>query len=58
MDIYLPADFHQLHHNAPDDWRDVSTASRRESLALHDSERCTDLIDPKNRCADPLWRVF
>jgi len=24
MDIYLPADFHELHDSVADDWRDVS----------------------------------
>jgi hypothetical protein len=58
MDIYLPADFHELHDAAADDWRDLSTSAlidgeRRAAREL--SERPSDSF---NGCADPLWRVF
>lgn len=57
MDIYLPADFHQLHDSASADWREASSAWAREyptsAVALDDEER-----ERINRCADPHWRVF
>jgi hypothetical protein len=53
MDIYLPADFHELHDSVPDDWRDVSSsrpARERPADTLRDH-------DPE-LCADPSWRVI
>ena len=59
MDLYLPADFHELHDAAADDWRDLSTST------VIDSERKSARAlagnpppDAFNGCADPLWRVF
>jgi hypothetical protein len=57
MDIYLPADFHELHDAASDDWRDVS-ATRTERTAALDAQRDSRPVDSVNGCADPLWRVF
>jgi len=59
MDIYLPADFHELHDAAPDDWRDISTSS-----ATH--ERSPSSLEYANlrgmkspdTCVDPSWRVI
>lgn len=56
MDVYLPADFREIHDAAPDDWRDVSsTSSARDRSG--DCER-HDANDSPNACADPNWRVF
>jgi len=55
MDIYLPADFHELHDSVADDWRDVSsTRTVRERTALAQSRR----DDDPELCADPLWCVI
>jgi hypothetical protein len=58
MDLYLPAEFHELHDAASDDWRDASSSRTR-------CERATALDSPaqhepgdKEACADPLWRVI
>ncbi|HEX6832249.1 MAG TPA: hypothetical protein VF132_01840 [Rudaea sp.] len=51
MDVYLPADFREIHDAAPDDWRDLSSTARAEPA------RCDGSESP-NDCADPLWRVF
>jgi hypothetical protein len=51
MDLYLPADFHEIHDAAPDDWRDVSSTSTNR-------ERVQSSPDSPNECADPCWRVF
>jgi hypothetical protein len=57
MDIYLPADFHELHGAAPDDWRDISTSSatheRSPSSNEHSNAHRTDSPD-----VDPSWRVI
>jgi len=54
MDIYLPADFHELHDSVADDWRDISsTRTARERTPMADARR-----DDPERCADPLWRVI
>jgi len=59
MDLYLPADFRQLHDSAPDDWRDASTSrTARNQAHAGAGERNADMIDPNNLCADPLWRVI
>ena len=57
MDTYLPADFHQLHDSAHEDWRDAPSAWAREYPAVGDAH---DLEEREriNRCADPHWRVF
>ena len=52
MDTYLPADFHELHDSAADDWRDVS--SSRTARERADWRRDSDA----ERCADPLWCVI
>jgi hypothetical protein len=57
MDIYLPADFHELHDAASEDWRDVS-ATRTERSAAMDPPCDRSPLDAVNDCADPLWRVF
>jgi hypothetical protein len=54
MDIYLPADFHELRNAAADDWRDAPSHVARELRPEPDDEA----VDPVNGCADPLWRVF
>jgi hypothetical protein len=54
MDIYLPADFHELHDAAPDDWRDVSTTS-----ATHEHWQSSNAqMKDSDACPDPLWRVI
>ena len=59
MDIYLPADFHELHDAAPDDWRDISTSS-----ATHERPPSSDIqfhsprTDSPDACVDPSWRVI
>ena len=59
MDIYLPADFYELHDAAPDDWRDISTSSAtHERAQASNAQRDTDAIDSPYTCVDPLWRVF
>ena len=59
MDIYLPADFHELHDAAPDDWRDISTSSatheRSPSSIEHAKLHATTSPDT---CVDPSWRVI
>lgn len=58
MDVYLPADFRTLRDQAPDDWRDVSSASAScaRSAGADDDERSR--IELQYGCVDPLWRVF
>ena len=59
MDIYLPADFHELHDAAPDDWRDISTSS-----ATHERPVSSNALTQPTRsdspdiCVDPSWRVI
>jgi len=56
MDIYLPADFHELHDAAADDWRDLSTTrSERTVVEPRADLRSADAVSD---CADPDWRVF
>ena len=55
MDIYLPADFREIHDAAPDDWRDASSSCRSPARMPHADD---DVADPAGLCADPLWRVF
>jgi hypothetical protein len=59
MDIYLPADFHELHDAAPDDWRDISTSSATHERSPS-SNGGTDShgADPPDTCVDPSWRVI
>jgi len=52
MDIYLPADFHELHDSVADDWRDISSTARERAAAAARRE-----ADPEC-CADPLWCVI
>ena len=52
MDIYLPADFHELHDSVADDWRDVSSTRSRERAALMRRD------DDAESCADPYWRAI
>jgi hypothetical protein len=59
MDIYLPADFHELHDAAPDDWRDVSNSSATHERSPSSIERAN--LHGKNSpdtCVDPSWRVI
>jgi hypothetical protein len=59
MDIYLPADFHELHDAAPDDWRDISTSSATHERAPSSEGPCAmHRTDSPNTCVDPLWQVF
>jgi hypothetical protein len=60
MDLYLPADFHELHDAAADDWRDLSTSTviegeRKAARDIAGGDRPSDAF---NGCADPFWRVF
>jgi hypothetical protein len=58
MDLYLPAEFHELHDVASDDWRDASSSCTRcEHAGAHDSHAPREPGD-QNACADPLWRVI
>jgi hypothetical protein len=57
MDIYLPADFHELHDAAADDWRDLST-TRTERTATTEPRADSRSIDAIDDCADPTWRVI
>jgi hypothetical protein len=57
MDIYLPADFRELHDAAADDWRDLST-TRSERTATTEPRADSRSIDAINDCADPTWRVI
>jgi hypothetical protein len=52
MDLYLPADFYQLRDDLSD-WRDAPAASREPDVKHAPSE-----TGPRDRCADPLWKVF
>ena len=59
MDIYLPADFHELHDSAPDDWRDISTSSAtQQRWQSSNAQSDAHLKDSPDACADPLWRVI
>jgi len=60
MDLYLPADFHELHDAAAEDWRDLSTSSRLddERKAARDLARGDRTSAAFNGCADPFWHVF
>ena len=59
MDIYLPADFHELHDAAPDDWRDISTSSATHERSPSSSDHMrAPVADSPNACVDPLWRVI
>ncbi len=55
MDIYLPADFHELHDAAPEDWRDISTSCATHERATASNTRHADAGD---ECADPLWQAL
>ena len=55
MDLYLPADFHEIHDAAPDDWRDVSSSNVIRERQSDERGVCHD---SPNECADPSWRVF
>jgi hypothetical protein len=57
MDIYLPADFHELHDASVDDWRDLSTA-RSDRTAPIEPRVNLRLADASDHCADPDWRVL
>jgi hypothetical protein len=58
MDNYLPADFHALHDQAPEDWRDISTdlSSRSFRYAAKADKDVPE--QAANRCVDPSWQVL
>ena len=56
MDLYLPADFHELRDAGIIDWRDAR-AAQVSSIPAENSSIKSD-PDSRNACADPLWRVF
>ena len=59
MDIYLPADFHELHDAAPDDWRDISTSSathERPPSSIEHANLCG--TNSPDTCVDPSWRAI
>jgi len=59
MDIYLPADLHELHAAAADDWRDISTSSATHERWQSSKAQGDDGVkDSPDACADPLWRVI
>ena len=59
MDIYLPADFHELHDTAPDDWRDISTSSATHERSPTSNEHANSpRTNSPETCADPSWRVI
>ena len=59
MDIYLPADFHELHDAAPDDWRDISTSSAtHERSPSSNAQPDAYRTDSPDTCVDPSWRVL
>lgn len=58
MDIYLPADFHELHDSAPDDWRDISTSSATHERWQSSNAQSDAHVKDPGACADPLWRVI
>jgi hypothetical protein len=54
MDSYLPADFHALHDDAPQDWRDISSAQPpRDARPME----CT-ASTAADRCVDPSWQTL
>ena len=55
MDIYLPADFHELLDAAPEDWREISISSAMHERAPASNTRHAD---PANECADPSWQTL
>ena len=57
MDIYLPADFRELHDAAADDWRDLST-TRTERTATTEPRADLRSIDATSDYADPTWCVI
>ena len=59
MDIYLPADFHELHAAAADDWRDISTSSATHERCQSSNAQADEHVkDSPDACVDPLWRVI
>jgi hypothetical protein len=58
MDIYLPADFHELHGAAPDDWRDISTSSATHERLPPSNGQPNAQGDSPDTCVDPSWRVI
>lgn len=55
MDIYLPAEFRELHDAAPDDWRDLSSAATlRDERTLRSGPMHGGAADTD---PDPLWCV-
>ena len=56
MDIYLPADFLELHADAPDDWRDASSTPFAHDADAEPAQ--ARACAGASGCADPLWRVI
>ena len=56
MDLYLPADFRELHGAAADDWRDLPS-----SCGPHDARDNGVTVVAEHRACeepDPSWRVL
>jgi hypothetical protein len=52
MDIYLPADFHQLHDDAVTDWRDQPSRQPAEAAATRAARESARAVE----CSvDPTW---
>jgi hypothetical protein len=51
MDIYLPADFHELHDDAVADWRDLSVQQTKPDARVIAAE--TQRV--VERSVDPSW---
>jgi len=59
MDVYLPADFRELHAAAPDDWRDLSSSdSGADAGGSEAASPCAAGARPVCTDPDPLWRVL
>lgn len=58
MDLYLPADFRELHAAARDDWRDASSCGAHR--AEPDAPAAARQPGPQrdDDCVDPLWRAI
>ena len=57
MDLYLPAEFRELHAAAPDDWRDhPSSLCAREDGT--DAASSLGAGRPDRNDPDPSWRVL
>lgn len=58
MDSYLPADFHALHDDAPQDWRDISSAQPLRDALPMDTTGWMIARATADRCVDPSWQTL